>query len=264
MQECHCGCHHHNEGGIRVVITRAESQSSDFVDLLLQNGAVPVLVPAIRVEPHPNHDDIVDALMGLNGYDWIIFTSVNGVHTFFNLFFRRFKDIRDFGGARIAVVGSATAAAVEKMHLQVDVIPEKFTAKALAKAIDAFDALENRRILIVRPEVGNPDLPQMLEYEGAIVDDIPFYRTLPETPERLENRQLRECGADWMTFCSPSAVRAFHNHYDLPTLIRQFPGMKIASIGPETSKAIQALGVEPTVQANPYTVDAMVEAILSA
>ncbi len=247
--------------GQRVVVTRARTQSEGFARLLAERGAKAIAVPAIRIEPHSDRESIVDAIAGLNGYDWVIFSSANGVDMFFTLFFRRFKDMRDFGGARIAAVGPATAARLEELRLQVDVMPKVFTGKEVAKAIDKFDALENRRILLIRPEKGSEDLPKTLEDMGAIVDDIPFYCTVSEQPEVMENAVFRNEGADWLTFCSPSAVKHFHAQYDLNKIKDQFAGMKIVSIGPETTKAIRELGLEETVEAEPHTVPGMIEAM---
>lgn len=247
--------------GKRIVVTRAKTQSESFVRDLSQRGAQPIEIPSIRIEPHPDHHGIVEAIAGLNAYDWIVFSSTNGVEMFFSLFFRKFKDMRDFGGARIAAVGPATAERLRQLHLQVDVMPEKHTGKTLAKAIDEFDALENRRILLVRPETGSADLPQLLEKMGAIVDDIPFYCTLGESPEVMENALFRDEGADWLTFCSASSVKHFHDFYHLPSLLKKFSSLKIASIGPETTKALKALRVAVTVEADPYTVQSLLDAM---
>lgn len=247
--------------GQRVVVTRARTQSEDFTRSLAERGARAIAVPSIKIEPHTDRESIVDAIAGLNGYDWVIFSSANGVDMFFTLFFRKFKDMRDFGGARIAAVGPATAARLEALRLQVDVVPKVFTGKEVAKAIDKFDALENRRILLIRPEKGSADLPKTLEDMGAIVDDIPFYRTVSEQPEVMENAALRGEGADWLTFCSPSAVKHFHAQYDLKEMTRQFTGLKLASIGPETTNAIRELGLEVTVEAEPHTVPGMIAAM---
>lgn len=245
----------------RIVVTRAKTQSESFVRALSQRGAHPIEIPSIRIEPHPDHRGIVEAIAGLNAYDWIVFSSANGVEMFFSLFFRKFEDMRDFGGARIAAVGPATAECLRQLHLQVDVMPEKHTGKALAKAIDKFDALENRRILLVRPETGSADLPRLLEEMGAIVDDIPFYCTLGESPEVMENASFRAEGADWLTFCSASSVKHFHDFYHLPPLLKKFSSLKIASIGPETTKALKALRITVTVEANPYTVQGLLDAM---
>ena len=118
---------------------------------------------------------------------------------------------------------------------------------------------------LLRAEVANPELPQALEEEGAIVDDIAIYKTVAETDDRTGNAaKLLEAGADWITFTSASTVEHFHARFDLAKLLKQFPKTKLASIGPETSKAIRALKIEPSVEAKEHTLDGLVAALLKA
>ncbi len=112
--------------------------------------------------------------------------------------------------------------------------------------------------------MANPDLPKALEEAGAIVDDIAVYKTVAETEEARDAGRFRETGADWITFTSASTVEHFHARFDLPTLQKQFPQMKLASIGPETSKAIRALKLEPALEAKEHTTEGLVAALLSA
>ena len=247
--------------GKRVVVTRAKKQLECFAETLRSHGAKVILAPSIRTEPHPEREGIIEAIAGLNSYDWVVFSSTNGVDMFVELFFRRFKDMREFGGARIAAVGPATAARIESFHLQVDVIPREYTGKAVANAIGKIDSLENRKILLVRPEKGSADLPKLMEEAGAIVDDIPFYRTIAEEAEEIVKEELETDGADWVTFCSPSAVRHFNEQYGLIRLKKLFPELKIASIGPETTSALTSLGLRMTVEASPYTIGGLIKAM---
>jgi uroporphyrinogen III methyltransferase/synthase len=171
--------------------------------------------------------------------------------------------MRDIGGVRLAAVGPATAARLKELHLQVDVMPPEYEAKAIANALTQYESIENLRLLLVRADVGTPGLPRLLEERGAIVDDVACYQTLPETEDvsGLGARLVAE-GADWLTFTSGSTVQHFHNRFDLPGLLKRFPALRTASIGPETSKALSALGLAPTVEAQPHTMDAMVEGIV--
>ena len=117
----------------------------------------------------------------------------------------------------------------------------------------------------MRAQVANPELPKELEELGAIVDDVACYQTVPET-EDLNGAaaRLSEAGADWITFTSSSTVENFNARFDLPKLLKQFPQTKLASIGPETSKALVALGLEPTLEAKAHTIDGLVSAIEKA
>jgi uroporphyrinogen III methyltransferase / synthase len=207
----------------------------------------------------------VDALLGLNAYDWLVFTSPNGVTAFFDLFFKRFHDMRDLGGARIAAVGPGTAAKLRGLHLQVDLMPNEALASKIAEAFAKFESIENLKICLLRAEVANPDLPKALEEMGAIVDDVACYKTVPETDDAAgASAKLLEDGADWITLTSGSTVENFHKRFNLPNLLKKFLQIKLATIGPETTKALAALGLQPTVEAKEHTVDGLVKALLKA
>jgi uroporphyrinogen III methyltransferase / synthase len=248
--------------GQRVVVTRAREQASVLSDLLAELGAEVIELPMIRIGPPKDRAALVEAMAGLNGYDWLIFTSANGVTEFFQYFFRAFQDLRDLGGARLAAVGPATAAKLQELHLQVDVVPAHHEAKAIAEALADHGSVENLRLLLLRAEVGTPDLPKLLEDLGAIVDDVGVYETLPETKD-LEGMgaDLVAHGAEWLTFTSGSTVRRFDDRYGLASLLARFPQMRVASIGPETSQALRSLGVEPAVEAATQTMQGLAAAI---
>ena len=251
--------------GRRIVVTRAREQAGDFTRKLGELGADVLEVPTIKIARPKETDAIVDALLGLNAYDWLVFTSANGVTAFFDIFFRRFQDMRDIGGARIAAVGPATAAKLRELHLQVDLMPDEFAGKKIAAAFAKFQSIENLKMCLLRAEAANPDLPRALEELGAIVDDIAIYKTVAETEDPAgAGAVLIESGADWITFTSGSTVEHFHARFDLPKLLRKFPRMKLASIGPETSKAIRALGLEPALEAKEHTTEGLLAALLKA
>jgi uroporphyrinogen III methyltransferase/synthase len=173
--------------------------------------------------------------------------------------------MRDIGGARIAAVGPATANKLKDLHLQVDLMPDEAIGSEIAKALAEFETIENLKICILRAEVANPELPAALESMGAIVDDIACYKTVPETedPGGTAARMLEE-GADWATFTSGSTVEQFHQRFDLPQLRKKFPQLKLASIGPETSKVIATLGLKPTVEARQHTIEGLVQSVVDA
>ena len=171
--------------------------------------------------------------------------------------------MRDIGGTRIAAVGPATAAKLRELHLQVDLTPDEFTGKKIAAAFAKFQTIENLKMCLLRAEVANPDLPRALEELGAIVDDIAVYKTVAETEDPAEaGRTLLKNGTDWITFTSGSTVEHFHARFDLPKLLKKFPQMKLASIGPETSKAIRTLRLEPALEAKEHTTDGLIAALL--
>jgi uroporphyrinogen III methyltransferase/synthase len=251
--------------GQRIVVTRGLGQAAEFSRKLSELGADVLEIPAVkRMEPE-NKQYFIDALLSLNTYDWLVFTSASGVTTFFDYFFRRFNDMRDIGGAKIAAVGTATAAKLKDLHLQVDVMPEEFIGSKIAAAMAKHTSIENVKVCLFRAENANRELPQALEELGAIVDDIGLYKTVPETEDHFGAAEdFREHGADWITFTSGSAVEFFHQRFDLVKLVKQFPQMKLATIGPETSKTLAGLGLKPALEAKEHTTNGLLAAVLKA
>ncbi len=251
--------------GKRIVVTRTREQASQLSHQLSELGADVLEIPVIKIVP-PGEDrrqDFIDALLELNSYNWLVFTSPNGVTAFFDLFFKRFQDLRDLGGARIAAIGPATAAKLKELHLQVDLMPEEAVSSKVALAFKKFESIENEKVCLLRAETANPELPKALEELGAIVDDIPVYKTIPETADlNGAAAKLTEHGADWITFTSASTVEHFHTRFDLPKLLKTFPQMKLASIGPETSKAIRHIGLKPALEAEEHNIDGLLKALM--
>jgi uroporphyrinogen III methyltransferase / synthase len=246
----------------RVVVTRTREQASQLSSALLELGAEVLEIPTIKIAPPEGKEELMDAILALHEYDWIVFTSPNGVSSFFDYFFKAFDDLRDVGGVRIAAVGPATAAKLRELHLRVDLMPDEYVASKIADAFKKHQDIENLRVLLMRAEVANPELPLALEQMGAIVDDVASYQTVPEVEDASGAvASLIEKGADWITFTSSSTVENFHARVNLPKLLGDHPGLKIASIGPETSKALRALNLEPSVEATPHTIDGIVQAI---
>ncbi len=251
--------------GQRIVVTRRKAQAGSFAARLAQLGADVLEVPTIKITEPLEKMAIVDALLEINSYDWLIFTSANGVTAFFDMFFKRFQDLRDIGGARIAAVGPKTAAKLRELHLQVDLQPEEYVGKKIVAEFKKFQDIDNVKMCLFRAEVANKDLPDALMEEGAIVDDIAVYRTVAETEDRTgATARLTEEGADWVTFTSSSTVEHFHARFDLPKLVKKFPQLKLASIGPETTKAIVALGLKPALEAKEHTTDGLIAALLKS
>ena len=248
--------------GQRVVVTRARHQAAELTHRLTELGAEVLEISTVKIAPPSRHDLIADVLLELNSYDWLVFTSPNGVTAFFEIFFKAFKDMRDIGGVRIAAVGPATAAKLRELHLQVDLMPEEALGMKVATAFKKFETIENLKICLLRAEKANPDLPQALEALGAIVDDVPVYQTVAETEDTTgAGVKLLEAGADWITFTSGSTVEHFHARFNLPALVKKFPKTRLASIGPETSKVIKAIGLAANVEAKQHTIDGLVNAL---
>jgi uroporphyrinogen III methyltransferase/synthase len=246
----------------RVVVTRPPSKEDKLQRCLTDLGAEILSIPVIRTEPPTRSRELVECILGIGEYDWIVFTSARGVDAYFSAFFKAFEDIRSMGNMRIAAVGPATAERIRALHLVVDAMPASFRADQIIHAIQEHESVENLRILLARAEVANDTLPRDLEKKSAIVDDVACYRTVPtlEDPHGI-GQQLQNEGADWLTFASGSAVEGFHERFDLPDLLETYPQLKIASIGPETTKALETLSVSPTVEASRHDGEGMVHAI---
>jgi len=249
--------------GQRVVVTRNRREAGKLSGQLRELGAELLEIPTIKIVPPSSNEPLIEAVTAIGSYDWIIFTSANGVEHFFDYFFKAFRDLRDLGSIRFAAVGPATANKLRELHIHVDLMPEVHTAEAAAKALLDFQNVENISVLLPRAEEANSELPRLLEDQGAIVDDIAFYKTVPETADRTGAAEdFEEHGADWITFASGSAVRHFDARFGLAKRCEKYPDFKLASIGPQTTKALNALGLQPDVEAREHTIDGLANALL--
>ena len=249
--------------GRRVVVTRTRSQASELGRRLRELGADVLEIPTLRIEPPKALQPLVECIVGITEYNWLVFTSPHGVTSFFDTFFKAYPDIRSVGNLRIAAVGPATSAKLAELHLQVDAMPEQFVAAKVADAIAQVESIENLRFLIIRPEETPSDLARLIEERGGIVDEVASYRTVPETADiNGAAARFREEGADWITFASGSAVQHFHERFDLPGALRKEGSPRTLSIGPETSKALDSLGLKPTAEARVHTIDGLVETLV--
>src|SRR6266581_1429115 len=167
--------------GKRIVVTRTRKQASVLSNKLRALGAHVIELPTIRLEAPSNLREFAELVQDAHGYDWIVFTSVNGVEAFFDIFFKLYDDAREIGGVRIAAIGPATAQRVKDFHLHVDLQPEEFVAEAVVREFKKQGSIENERILVVRAEKARDVLPKELSATGAIVDEAFAYRTVPET-----------------------------------------------------------------------------------
>ncbi len=243
--------------GKRIVVTRTRKQASALSTKLRTLGADVLELPTIRIEPPSDLRALAELVQDAHIYDWIVFTSANGVEAFFAIFFKLYDDAREIGGAKIAAIGPATAQRVKDFHLHVDLQPEEFIAESVVREFRKQGDVENWRILLVRAEKARDVLPKQLSALGAIVDEGFAYRTVPETRDTTGARQqLLEKGADLITFTSSSTVENF-----LALGLSWPKGMQIASIGPITSKTARDRGLKIDIEARRHDIDGLVEAI---
>ena len=243
--------------GKRIVVTRTRAQSGVLTEQLRALGADVMELPTIRIEPPTDLRAFAELVQDAHAYDWIVFTSVNGVNSFFDLFYKLYDDAREIGGARIAAIGPATAQRIRDFRMHVDLQPEEFVAESLAREFKKQGGVENLRILIARAEKARDLLPRELTALGAIVDEGFAYRTVPETRDDIgARRRLLEEGADLITFTSSSTVENFLA-LGLPWPAK----MQVASIGPITSKTVREGGLEVAIEARRHDIPGLVDAI---
>ncbi|MGO9246678.1 MAG: uroporphyrinogen-III C-methyltransferase [Verrucomicrobiia bacterium] len=250
--------------GRRIVVTRSREQASELVRQLSELGADVLEIPTIRIKPPQNLAPLREAVSGLGEYDWLVFTSPNGVDAFFREFFAHHKDIREIGPVKISAVGAVTTQKLAELHLEVDLQPKEFTTEALLAEFKKSVSCENLKLLMPRADLADQRLARGLEDLGAIVDDLDAYQTVPDTEDRNGHRaRLLSEGADIVTFTSSSTVVNFCNLVDVPALMKQYPQMRFVSIGPQTSQAAREKGLEVAIEAKVHTVPGLVEAILT-
>jgi uroporphyrinogen III methyltransferase/synthase len=243
--------------GKRIVVTRTRKQAGTLRDALRHLGADVFELPTIRIEPPHDLRAFAELVRDAHEYDWLVFTSPNGVDAFFEMFYRLYQDARSIGGVRIAAIGPATAARIRHFHLAVDLQPAEFVAEAVVEAFQKEESVENLRILLARAEQARDVLPKRLSALGAIVDEAIAYRTVPEDNATLPARtRFLEEGADLITFTSSSTVENF-----MALQLALPPGIKTASIGPITSDRMRDLGLAVDVEATKYDIPGLIEAI---
>ncbi|MBL6838187.1 MAG: uroporphyrinogen-III C-methyltransferase [Puniceicoccaceae bacterium] len=252
--------------GKRIVVTRAREQAGQLSALLTSQGAEVIELPFISVEQHFDPKRLGEVLAGIAVYEWIIFTSANGVKHFFDLFYKAYDDIRCLGPMRIAAVGAATAQEIEKHKLKVDLIPKKANADALAQELIENEGVESVQILVVTGNQNRESLVQRLESdEGrAIVDTLSVYRTsksdLRKDPAA---ERFRQEGADAVLFTSSSTVKSFvDQHADLK-LENGARKPAFGSIGPLTTKTLKELKLPVAFEATQASLEHFVVETMS-
>jgi uroporphyrinogen III methyltransferase/synthase len=242
--------------GRRIVVTRTRTQAGGLIASLRELGADAYELPTIRIEPPADKTPFIEAMLDVRTYDWIVFTSPNGVEAFFRAFFAAHEDARDLGGARIAVIGNGTAKKVREYRYAVDLMPEEFVAESLLKSFKELN-VEHLKMLLPRAEGDREMLAIEIEKLGAIVDAVPAYRTVPETEDVSGGiKRFREEGADMITFTSASTAAHFMAlNLPLPK------GVKTASIGPVTTEEMHALGLPVDLEAPQHDIPGLVTAI---
>jgi uroporphyrinogen III methyltransferase / synthase len=247
--------------GKRIVVTRTREQASELMDRLGDLGADCLEFPTIRIVPPSDWVELDQALRSLEGFDWIFFTSPNGVRFFFNRLEDLGMDVRMLKGVRIGVIGPATAEALARYHLRADLIPEKYQAEQLLEAL-AEIPLSAKKVLIPRAAQARDVLPEGLRQMGADVSVVSAYQTLPaETEKEALEQSLSRGEIAALTFTSSSTVIQFLALFSRQKILSLLKNVTVACIGPITAKTARENGLSVSVEAEEYTIPGLVRAI---
>ena len=243
--------------GKRIVVTRTREQAGELSKRLGELGADVIELPTIRIDPPKNRQEFAESVSESHTYDWLVFTSPNGVERFFDAFYATYQDARSLGGCRIAAIGPSTEAKIREYRFAVDLVPQKFVAESLIEAFKK-ECIDHQKILWIKAEETRDVIYDGLMELGAIVDNCLAYRTVPETNDPTgAAKQLREEGADMITFTSGSTVSSFFEMgLDWPE------DCQAACIGPVTAKTFKANSQAPAIESQKHDIEGLVQTIL--
>jgi uroporphyrinogen III methyltransferase/synthase len=250
--------------GKRIVVTRARAQASRFLRRLTELGAECIEFPTIEIAPPESWEALDDAIRGLEGYKWLLFTSVNGVEQFFQRLDLLQKDARDLKGLQIGTIGPETAQAVQVRGVKPDFVPTEYRAEAIVDQFRKWD-VKGTRILLPRAARAREILPTELEKMGAEVRVVPAYQTIiPRHDADRVDGLLAEGRIDLVTFTSSSTVTNFVDMLgvskeSLKALMSQ---IIVACIGPVTAETARKIGFSVAVMPATYTIEALTESIV--
>jgi uroporphyrinogen III methyltransferase / synthase len=242
--------------GRRVVVTRARAQASGLAATLRDLGAEVVELPAIRIEPRIESDEVRKAAAAIGAYELVCLTSPNGVRLLFQAMENAGLDARALAGVTVAAIGPGTARALAERGVLADVVPERFVAEGLIEALEEQE-VDGARVLVARAAEARDVLPDTLRERGAEVDILPLYETVREQPGEQEIEAAQ--GADYVTFTSSSTVTNL-----VEALGERFPTeARVVSIGPVTSEAARTAGLQVDVEAERHDVEGLLASLLA-
>ncbi|HDQ40198.1 MAG TPA: uroporphyrinogen-III C-methyltransferase [Desulfonatronum sp.] len=248
--------------GRGVVVTRSREQASDVVTALENLGACCHEFPTIAVTPMDDPAPIQDAAAQLGSYDWVVFTSVNGVRMFWDVLDTQGLDARAFAGTQVAAIGPATAQGLAERGVKADFVPAKYVAEDIVQGLLS-RGVAGKRVLIPRAEQAREVLPEELLRAGARVEVLPVYRTLPVTTGAEELMTALDKGeVHYITFTSSSTVTNFFTAIAPEVIQRHREGLRLACIGPVTARTLKAHGFTSDIQPEDYTIPALVQAVV--
>ncbi|HOE10465.1 MAG TPA: uroporphyrinogen-III C-methyltransferase [bacterium] len=244
--------------GKTIVNTRPSDQSAELCKALSDLGALVICLPMIRIVPPEDPEPLRNAVRGLDRYDWILFTSSNAVDAFFEALFKEGADARRLAGCRIATVGTKTEESLRERGIIADHTPEQFCSDALFQSLHERESLAGRRVLCPCSSIAPSHLENRLRAAGAVVDRVDAYAVVPENPEMPAWERM----PDAFLFASPSAVTHFADWAGKDRLDKFMGHSIFVSIGPATSKRMNALGIPVQIQAEDHNAEGLVKALV--
>jgi uroporphyrinogen III methyltransferase/synthase len=251
--------------GARVLVTRPEGQEDELLQLLRDAGAAPIHVPAIRIEAPPDPLPLARLAGELDRFDWVVFTSANGVRGLHRALEARGRDARAYGRAKVLAIGTATARALRDRGIEADLVPAEFRGEAAADALIAAlgDGVRGARVVLARAEVAREVLPRRLADAGALVEVVPTYRNVVRPEDQARMAQLLRAGEiDLVTLTAPSTAESLAAALgaDAAAVLAE---RTLVSIGPVTTEAAERLGLRVAATASTYTAAGLFEALLA-
>ena len=252
--------------GRRIVVTRPREQAGELVEQLEALGATVIEAPTIRIVPPEDYGPLDEACAAAGGFDWIVFTSVNGVDYFMQRLLLGPGDVRDLHGVRTCAIGPGTADRLRRQGIKVDLMPPEYRAEAILEALLEAGPLDGKRVLLPRADVARDLLADQLRKSGALVTEVTAYRSVPvEIDDPAEPdiyRMLLDKKIDVVTFTSPSTVRNFARLYGKDQAADLLNSTLVASIGPVTAEAAEQGGIHTSIMPEDYTISGLVRAIV--
>jgi len=249
--------------GKRIVITRARAQASSLVSKLSRLGAQCIEIPTIKIVPPEDISPLKKSIENIDNYDWLVFTSVNGVKFFFDTLFDMGKDVRSLGHLKLACIGPVTKERLQDYGIISDILPETYRAESVIKAFSNIE-LKNKKILLPRAKKARTILPEELTRMGAKVDEVIAYETLLDMNKKEELiNLLQDSEIDAVTFTSSSTVSNFISLFDSKDSRKLLKNIITASIGPITSETARSLDIEPEIEAKEFTIQGLVDSLLA-
>jgi uroporphyrinogen III methyltransferase/synthase len=249
--------------GRRIVVTRSPEQAGELIEMLEERGAEAIAAPTIRIGPPDDLDALDRACAEAGTFDWIVFTSANGVDYFMSRLLAQ-GDVRDLKGVRICTIGPSTASRLSRYGIRVDLTPAEFRAEAVADSLKSLGGLQGTRFLLPRADIARDLLADELRAAGAEVADVAAYKTTLASPENDQDiyRMLLDRQIDAVTFTSASTVRNFCAIFGREQAADLLRTTVVASIGPVTAEAAQQLDITTSVMPERYTIPDLVDAIV--